>query len=175
MENCIEKYQSNDKGEMEFDIDLKIEYKDGTQHTVLDGVDVSTDIRKNEVSMQASNISSLRCVRLKMVDLQREIARSMSCVLDGRDIGTYVLPDAKFKFYITADSGVRAKRRQAELELRGQSVDFETLKKEIEQRDYNDSHRDFAPLCKAADAIEIDTSSMTIEEVVDKVMSIIKG
>ena len=106
-----------------------------------------------------------------MVDLQREIAKQMSCVLDGRDIGSYVLPDAKYKFYITADSAVRAERRRVELLTRGQNVDFETLKKEIEQRDYNDSHREFAPLKKADDAIVVDTSMMTIDEVVAFVMS----
>lgn len=157
------------------EIDLKIVYKDGTQHTILDGVDVSTDIRRNEVSMQASNISSLKCVRLKMVDLQRKIASEMSCVLDGRDIGSYVLPNADFKFYITADSSVRAERRRKELAARGQEVDFDKLKAEIEQRDYNDSHRDFAPLKKADDAIEIDTSLMTVEEVVGRVLSIVEG
>ncbi len=156
-------------------IDLKIEYRDGVQHTILDGVDVSVDIRRNEVSMQASNISSLKCVRLKMVDLQRVIASQMSCVLDGRDIGSYVLPNAKYKFYITADSTVRAKRRQLELKQRGQEIDFETLKSEIEQRDYNDSHRDFLPLVKAVDAIEIDTSNMTVEKVINTVLSYIKG
>lgn len=156
------------------DINLKIEYRDGAQHTMLDGNDVSTDIRRNEISMRASDISSLKCVRLKMVELQREIASEMPCVLDGRDIGTYVLPNAKYKFYVTADSAVRAERRRKELIGRGQEVDFETLKKEIEQRDYNDSHRDFAPLKKADDAILIDTSSMTVEEVLAKVLSYIE-
>jgi cytidylate kinase len=167
----------DEKGVSQFidSIDLKIEYRDGTQHTILDGVDVSTDIRKNEVSMQASNVSSLKFVRLKMVELQRQIAKQMSCVLDGRDIGTYVLPDAKFKFYITADSAVRAERRRIELEARGQIVDFDVLKKEIEQRDYNDSHRDFAPLRQAEDAIVVDTSNLTVDEVINKVLGIIQG
>ena len=156
------------------DIDLKIEYRDGAQHTILDGADVSTDIRRNEISMRASDISSLKCVRLKMVELQREIAREMPCVLDGRDIGTFVLPDAKYKFYVTADSAVRAERRRKELLQRGQEVDFKTLKKEIEKRDYNDSHRDFAPLKKADDAILIDTSALTVDEVLAKVLSYIK-
>ncbi|MBP5308823.1 MAG: (d)CMP kinase, partial [Clostridia bacterium] len=107
-------------------IDIKIVYKNGTQHTFLDGEDVSQKIRENHVSMKASNISSLRCVRLKMVELQRKIASEMSCVLDGRDIGSFVLPDAKFKFYVTADVEVRAARRQKELAERGQHVDFHT-------------------------------------------------
>ena len=157
------------------DIDLEIKYIDGTQHTFLDGQDVSEKIREPHVSMAASNISSLKCVRLKMVDMQRKIASSMSCVLDGRDIGSYVLPDADFKFYITASVDVRADRRYKELTLKGHVVDFEELKKEIEQRDYNDKNRDFSPLKKADNAIEIDTSFMSIEQVSNKVLSYIEG
>ena len=156
------------------DINLEIKYIDGTQHTFLDGEDVSEKIREPHVSMAASNISSLVPVRLKMVDMQRKIASQMSCVLDGRDIGSYVLPDADFKFYITANVTVRADRRFKELTLKGHDVDFETLKQEIEQRDYNDKNRDFSPLVKADDAIEIDTSYMTVNQVIDKVLNIIK-
>ena len=156
------------------DIDIEIKYADGTQKTFLDGEDVSEKIREPQVSMAASNISSLKCVRLKMVEMQREIAEKMSCVLDGRDIGSYVLPNAKYKFYITASVDVRAKRRYDELKAKGHDVNFNELQKEIEQRDYNDSHRDFAPLTRAEDAILIDTSDMSIEEVVNKVYSFIK-
>ena len=157
------------------DIDLEIKYIDGTQHTFLDGQDVSEKIREPHVSMAASNISSLKCVRLKMVEMQRKIASQMSCVLDGRDIGSYVLPNADFKFYVTASVDVRADRRYKELILKGHKVDFEELKKEIEQRDYNDKTREFAPLTKAPDAVEIDTSYMTIEQVIRKVTSYIEG
>ena len=153
------------------DIDLKIEYRNGTQYTILDGVDVSTDIRKNEVSMQASNISSLKCVRLKMVDLQREIAKQMSCVLDGRDIGSYVLPDAKYKFFITASIEERVERRYQNLISQYPDITREEIKQSLLERDYNDSHREFAPLKKADDAIVVDTSMMTIDEVVAFVMS----
>lgn len=153
------------------EIDLQIKYVDGTQHTFLDGEDVSEKIREPRVSMAASNVSSLRCVRLKMVDMQREIASRMSCVLDGRDIGSYVLPDADYKFYVTASVDVRTERRYKELIAKGHEVDYELLKKEIIQRDFNDKNRDFAPLVKASDAIEIDTSDMSIEQVVDKVLS----
>ncbi len=156
------------------DINLEIKYIDGTQHTMLDGEDVSERIREPHVSMAASNISSLKCVRLKMVEMQRKIASQMSCVLDGRDIGSYVLPDAQFKFYITASVDVRANRRFIELALKGHNVDFNELKKEIEQRDYNDKNRDFSPLVKAEDAIEIDTSYMTVDQVIGKVLSIIE-
>jgi len=155
------------------DIDLEIKYIDGAQHTMLDGEDVSEKIREPHVSMAASNISSLKCVRLKMVEMQRKIADKMSCVLDGRDIGSYVLPNADFKFYITASVDVRADRRFKELTLKGHKVDFEQLKAEIEKRDYNDKTRDFAPLTKAQDAIEIDTSFMNVEQVVGKVLSVV--
>ena len=156
------------------DIDIEIKYENGMQRTFLDGEDVSEKIREPQVSMAASNISSLKCVRLKMVDMQRKIAEKMSCVLDGRDIGSFVLPDADYKFYITASVDVRANSRYAELKEKGHTVDYENLKKEIEERDYNDSHRDFAPLTRAADAVSIDTSDLSIDEVVNKVYSYIK-
>lgn len=155
------------------DIDLVIKYIDGSQHTFLDGNDVSQKIREPQVSMAASNISSLRSVRLKMVDMQRKIASSMSCVLDGRDIGSYVLPNAKFKFYVTASAKIRTERRKKELEEKGFKVDFNELLKEIEQRDYNDKHRDFAPLVQANDAVLIDTSDMTVDEVIKTILSYI--
>lgn len=157
------------------DINLEIRYVDGTQHTYLDGEDVSERIREPHVSMAASNISSLKCVRLKMVDMQRKIAGEMSCVLDGRDIGSYVLPNADFKFYITASTEIRADRRFKELALKGHKVDFDALKKEIEERDYNDRTREFSPLRKAEDAIEIDTSYMNVEQVISKVLSYIES
>ena len=156
------------------DINLEIKYINGSQHTFLDGEDVSEKIREPHVSMAASNISSLKCVRLKMVEMQRKIASSMSCVLDGRDIGSYVLPNADFKFYITASVDVRADRRYKELTLKGHKVDFEELKQEIEQRDYNDKNRDFAPLKRADDAIEIDTSFLSVDQVISKVMAYIE-
>lgn len=156
------------------DIDLQIKYVEGTQHTYLDGADVSEKIREPHVSMAASNISSLKCVRLKMVEMQRKIASEMSCVLDGRDIGSYVLPNADYKFYITASVDVRADRRFKELTLKGHKVDFEELKKEIEQRDYNDKTREFSPLCQAEDAILIDTSFMNVEQVLGKILSYIE-
>lgn len=155
------------------DIDLEIKYIDGAQHTFLDGEDVSLKIREPHVSMAASDISSLRCVRLKMVEMQRKIASDMSCVLDGRDIGSFVLPDAEYKFYVTASPEIRTARRKKELEEKGFKVDFDELLKEIEQRDYNDKHRDFAPLVQADDAVLVDTSEMNAEEVVEKILSYI--
>ena len=156
-------------------IDVKVEYRDGTQHTLLDGEDVSEAIRKNEVSMAASNISAHRAVREKKVEMQRKIAKEMSCVLDGRDIGSAVLPDAKFKFYVTADSKVRAMRRFKELTERGQKVDFETLHREILQRDKQDSEREFSPLKQADDAVVVDTSHLGIDEAVAKIKALIQS
>lgn len=156
------------------DIDLNIKYIDGAQHIFLDGEDVSQKIREPHVSMLASNISSLKTVRLKMVEMQRKIADKISCVLDGRDIGTHVLPNADYKFYVTASVDVRANRRYKELTEKGHTVDYEELKKEIIQRDYNDKNRDFAPLTQAQDAIYVDTSDMTIDEVIGTILSYLK-
>ncbi len=155
------------------DINLEIKYIDGAQRTFLDGKDVSEEIRLPHVSMAASNVSSLKPVRLKMVDMQRKIASEMSCVLDGRDIGSYVLPNADFKFYITASVKVRTDRRYKELTEKGHDINYEELMKEIEQRDFNDKNRDFAPLKKAEDAILIDTSDMSIDDVINKVLSFV--
>lgn len=157
------------------DINLKIEYKNGAQVTILDDEDVSTAIRRPEVSMLASDVSALKCVRLKMVEMQRKIAQSLNCVLDGRDIGSFVLPDAKYKYFVTAESRVRAERRYKELIERGTPVEFDALHEEIKQRDYNDSHRDFAPLKQAEDAIVVDTSNMTVEEVVNFILSDVRS
>lgn len=154
------------------DLDLKIDYKNGAQVTILDGIDVSTEIRKPEVSMLASDVSALKCVRLKMVEMQRKIASSMDCVLDGRDIGSFVLPNANYKYFVTADSFVRAQRRFKELIERGTPVEsLDALHEEIKQRDYNDSHREFAPLKQADDAVLVDTTDMSIEEVVNFILS----
>lgn len=146
-------------------LDLTIEYQGGVQHTILDGKDVSEEIRLPHVSMAASTVSKYPAVRRKMVEKQREIAEKMSCVLDGRDICSYVLPNADFKFFLTASSEVRAKRRYDELVAKGNTVDFHALKAEIEARDLQDSTREFSPLKKADDATEIDSSDMTAEEV----------
>ena len=110
-----------------------------------------------------------------MVEMQSKVAASTDCILDGRDIGTYVLPDCKHKFYVTASPEVRAKRRYDELIAKGQTVDYDNILKEINQRDYNDSHRDFAPLRQAEDAIFLETSDMTAEEVVDYIIAKVKN
>ena len=162
-------------GEMLKDLRLEIRYEGGRQHTLLDGEDVSEAIRKNEVSAAASDISAHPAVREKMVEMQRKIASDMSCVLDGRDIGSVVLPGALFKFFLTADPRVRALRRQKELEARGEKVDFEVLLREIRARDKQDSEREISPLKRAEDAVSVDTSGLGIEEVVAKIKSLIQS
>ena len=162
-------------GEMAQSLDVKVEYIDGAQHTILDGEDVSSEIRENAVSMAASSIALNPAVRKKMVEMQQNIAKSMSCILDGRDIGSTVLPDAKYKFFITADSKVRAMRRFKELRERGEEVDFDKLHAEIVARDKQDSEREISPLKCAKDAIRIDTSDLDIEGVVAKIKSIVQS
>ncbi len=162
-------------GEMLKTLDLRVEYQDGKQITMIDGEDVSQAIRENAVSMAASDVSAHHAVRIKMVEMQREIAKRMSCVLDGRDIGSAVLPDAKFKFFITADSKVRAKRRYDELIARGETVDFEKLHAEIVARDKQDSEREFSPLVCAEDAMVIDTSNMDAQQVVLTIKNVIQS
>ena len=147
-------------------LDLRADYVGGAQRTILDGEDVSEAIRRPEVSLAASRISALRCVRKKMVEMQRKIASERSCVLDGRDIGTVVLPAADFKFFITASVDVRAKRRYDELKGKGFDVQFDAVRREIEERDRGDETRAFSPLRRADDALLVDTSGMTAEEVV---------
>jgi len=157
-------------------INIKVEYFQNKQHIFLDDEDVSDKIRTPEVSIGASNVSAVKSVRLKMVELQRKIAEKNSLVMDGRDIGTFVLPDAQFKFFLTASVDERAKRRYLEQISKGENnISLEEVKEEIMYRDKNDSSRAFAPLSKADDAIEIDTTFMTIDEVVDKIISIIKS
>ena len=155
-------------------VDLDINYIDGVQHVYLDGKDVSKEIREHRMSKAASDISRIPAVRLKLVEMQRALAAKHDCVLDGRDITSYVLPNAEYKFFITASPEVRAKRRFDELAAKGETIDFSVLLDDIKKRDYNDSHRDFAPLTHTEDSVYIDTSDMSIEEVIDKVLSYIK-
>ncbi len=146
-------------------IDLKVELKDGAQRTLLDGSDVSDKIRTPQISMAASSFSTLGCVRQKIVELQRGIASGISCVLEGRDIGTNVLPAAQFKFFLTASPEVRAQRRFEENRAKGFIEDYQKILKDITERDEQDKNRRIAPLVKAADAVEIDTSDLNIEQV----------
>lgn len=141
---------------------------------VLDGKVVNDLIRTPEMSMAASGCSALGMVRKKLVELQRKMGESKSIIMDGRDICEVVLPDAEYKYYLTASAEERARRRTAELLEKGQAVDFEQVLADIQQRDYNDMNRDITPLRKAADAMEIDSTSMTIDEVVDFICNRVK-
>jgi cytidylate kinase len=152
-------------------INLRIEYKDGKQCTILDGKDVSEEIRTPQVSMVASFVSAFSLVRNKMVALQRDLASHVSCILDGRDIGTNVLPDCEFKFFVTASAEVRAKRRFEEDKLKGSTQTYEQVLSDINERDYQDRNRAVAPLKQAKDAQTVDTTNMSIEEVVDLILS----
>lgn len=158
------------------DIDIKVVYENDEQQIFLDGENVSGLIRSPEVSIGASNVGVIPEVRVKMVELQREIASSNSVVMDGRDIGTYVLPKAELKIFLTASVEVRAKRRYNEQLSKGiTNISLEDVKKDIEYRDKNDSSREFAPLSKASDAVEIDTTDMTIDDVVNKILGYVKN
>lgn len=174
IENGIEIKEENFTKEVLDEIKIDITYEDGTQKIFLLGKDVSERIREADVSIGASNVAVIPAVRLKLVELQRSLAEKTSVIMDGRDIGTYVLPDAEVKIYLTASSDVRAKRRLLEMKEKGMEADFETVKRDIEYRDKNDSQREFAPLRKAEDAVLVDTSDMTIEEVIDRITEIIR-
>lgn len=151
-------------------LDMKIITGD-SQQIIVNGENVTPFIREHYVSKAASDISALPFVRIKLVELQREIAKNDCVVLDGRDIGTYVLPDAKYKFFITATPEVRAKRRFEELKAKGDAPSYEKVLEDIKVRDYNDSHRAFAPLKQADDAVLVDTTNMSIDEVIDFVLN----
>lgn len=154
-------------------IKIGIEYSEQGQKIFLCGRDVSDRIREADVSIGASDIAVIPAVRLKLVDLQRELAANSTVVMDGRDIGTYVLPAAEVKIFLTASVDERARRRLLELEQRGKQAGFETVKRDMQYRDKNDSEREFAPLRQADDAILLDTTELDFEAVVARVLDII--
>lgn len=156
-------------------INIDIKYENKTQRTYLNGKDVSELIRTPEISMLASIVSAHESIRAKMVELQRNIASENSCVLDGRDIGTHVLPSAEFKFFLTASPEIRANRRLAENKTKGFVQSFDEVLKEIKARDEQDSSRKIAPLIKAEDAKEINTDALSEEEVADVICTVIQG
>ena len=157
------------------ELTIGIEYdEDGLQHMIMNGMDVTDDIRTQEISQQASLISAHACVREMLLDMQRDLANAYDVVMDGRDIGTVVLPKATVKIFLTASAEVRAKRRCNELLAKGQKAKYETVLKEIQQRDYQDTHREIAPLKMARDSIKVDTSEMNIEETVAALLKIIR-
>lgn len=152
--------------------DVTIRYEDGVQVVILNGENVSPRLRTEEVGTAASVISPIPEVRRKLVDLQRRLAAESNCIMDGRDIGTCVLPDAQIKIYLTASSEVRAKRRYDELAAKGEACDLNKIREDIEERDYRDMHRETSPLKQAEDAVAVDTSDMTKEEVVERIIAL---
>jgi cytidylate kinase len=147
---------------------------DGLQHMLLNGADVTKEIRLPEISMYASAVSAHPGVRVFLLEMQRQLARTNNVIMDGRDIGTVVLPDAKVKVYLTASSAERARRRCLELEQRGTPEPFEKVLKEIEERDWNDSHRAVAPLRQADDAVLLDTTELNFEQSEEALLKIIE-
>lgn len=163
-----QKVDVNDGGQLEAACDcadVTIAYAAGEQQVILNGENVNGLIRTSEVSDMASRSSTNRKVREKMVELQRKLAERENVVMDGRDIGTFVLPNAETKIYLTASTKERARRRFEEYKAKGQEADLAAIEKEIEERDYRDMNREFAPLRQAEDAVYLDTSDMSIEEV----------
>ena len=157
------------------ELTIEIEYdEEGTQHMIMNGMDVSGDIRTQDISQKASLVSAHAVVRDVLLDMQRDVARKHNVIMDGRDIGSVVLPKADVKIFLTASPEVRAERRTKELLAKGQKAVYETILKEIIQRDYQDTHRPIAPLKMCRDSIKLDTSDMNIEEVVAEMRRIVK-
>ena len=156
------------------DVNVTISYVNGEQNVFLNGENVTGQLRTEEVGNMASASSVNGDVRKKLLELQRKLAASANVVMDGRDIGTVVLPDADVKVYLTASVEVRAQRRYKELIEKGQEADLEKIKKDIEERDYRDMNREIAPLRQTEDAILVDSSSMTIDENVQAILELIK-
>lgn len=156
------------------ELTVNIEYDDeGVQHMIMNGMDVTADIRTPEISQKASLIAAQPVVREALLDMQREAARQYDVVMDGRDIGSVVLPKATVKIFLTASAEVRAHRRCKELQEKGQKVDYDQILKDIRQRDYQDTHRDIAPLKMTRDSVKLDTSDMTIDQVIAAMKKII--
>lgn len=156
------------------EISVELKFLGDVQHVFLNGEDVSTEIRTPEASMAASAVSAVPAVRQFLFDLQRDIAKKNACIMDGRDIGTVVLPEAQVKIFLTASPEARAMRRYKELREKGAEDTYEQVLDDLNRRDYEDSHRAIAPLKPAADSILVDTTSLTLEGAVQKVIDTIK-
>ena len=156
------------------DITVELKFIDGVQHVFLNGDDVSTEIRLPEASMAASNVSAIPSVRAFLFDLQRDIAAKNNCLMDGRDIGTVVLPNAQVKIFLTADPEERAMRRYKELIEKGSNVTFEEVLEDLKVRDYNDSHREIAPLKPAEDSVIVNTTGMSLEESINTIVKTVE-
>ncbi len=156
------------------ELTIEIEYDDdGAQHMIMNGMDVTNDIRTQEISQKASLVSAHAVVRDVLLDMQRDVAKKHNVIMDGRDIGTVVLPRANVKIFLTASVEVRAKRRYDEYIAKGQKADLAKISKEIQQRDYQDTHREVAPLKQARDAVKLDTSDLDIDGVIAAMKRII--
>ena len=157
------------------ELTIKIEYdEDGKQHMIMNGMDVSDEIRTQDISQKASLVSAQPVVREVLLDMQRDVAKAHNVIMDGRDIGTVVLPKADVKIFLTATPEVRAKRRCDELLAKGQKVNYEQVLKDIIQRDYQDTHREIAPLKLARDSVKVDSSELDIEGVVAAIQAVIR-
>lgn len=156
------------------EINVELKFIDGVQHVFLNGEDVSAEIRTPDASMAASNVSAIPSVRSFLFDLQRNIASKNDCIMDGRDIGTVVLPNAQVKIFLTADPEERAMRRYKELIVKDPDVKYDDVLADLKVRDYQDSHREIAPLKPAEDSVVYNTTGNSLEESVEKVINIIK-
>ena len=157
------------------ELTIEIEYdEEGKQHMLMNGMDVSDDIRTQDISQKASLVSAHKVVRDMLLDMQRQVARENNVIMDGRDIGTVVLPKANVKIFLTASPEIRAKRRYDELVAKGQKTTLAQVLKDVEQRDYQDTHREIAPLKQAKDAVLLDTSDLDIEGVVAAIKTIVQ-
>jgi cytidylate kinase len=154
---------------------VSFDFVGGAQRTMLDGEDVSEEIRRPEISTYSSKVSAVPAVRELLLDVQRDFARGNNVIMDGRDIGTTVLPNAGIKIYLTASDDDRATRRYLELKKRGEDVDYDTVLRDIRERDERDMSREISPLRRADDAILVDTSGCTVDEAYAKLLSIIKS
>ena len=156
------------------ELTIGIEYdEEGLQHMIMNGMDVTDSIRTQDISQKASLVSAHACVREVLLDMQRDVAKEYNVIMDGRDIGTVVLPKANVKIFLTASAEVRAKRRTDELLAKGQKANYNQILKEIQQRDYQDTHREIAPLKMCRDSVKVDTSEMDIEQVVSEIKAIV--
>jgi cytidylate kinase len=156
------------------ELTVELEYDEtGAQHMIMNGMDVTDDIRTPDISMKASTVSAHAVVREMLLDLQRDMAKKHNVIMDGRDIGTVVLPRATVKFFLTASPEVRAQRRTDEMIAKGQKADFKKVLDEIIKRDYQDSHREIAPLKQAKDSVVLDTSDLNADQVIEKMKEII--
>ena len=168
----VNREEPDEIGEACQNAEISIEYQNGEQIVLLDGENVNAHIRTEEVGAMASVSSAVPRVREKLLDLQRKLARTMSVVMDGRDIGTTILPDADVKIYLTASSLTRARRRYLEYQEKGEACDLAEIQKTIEERDQRDMTREISPLCQAEDAVLVDSSELTIDETVEKILSV---